>query len=139
MNEPFRGAKLMLFAGRQLLVLRRDRIAEIDWPGYLDFPGGLREPGETPEVCVLRETREELGLALEPAGLTVAHRREGPKGIEWFFALHGPARLAEAVVMGDEGESWLAMPPNDFVAAEDAIPHFRRILRDYLFGLGVAG
>ena len=29
------------------------------------FPGGRMEPGETPTVCALRETQEELGIAPE--------------------------------------------------------------------------
>ena len=58
----FAGAKLMLFLGEELLVIRRDEKPEIPWPGYLDFPGGGREGEETPEQCALRETFEEVGL-----------------------------------------------------------------------------
>ena len=33
--------------------------------GCINFPGGKKEPGETIEACVIRETYEETGLKIE--------------------------------------------------------------------------
>jgi len=131
-RRRFSGAKLMLFAGDALIVLRRDHTPGIPWPGYLDLPGGARDGDETPEACVLRETQEELGLTLAEDQLTFAHLRDVSGEVGWYFACHGSTDLVERVVFGGEGAGWHVMSPADFVAAEDAVPHFREILADYL-------
>jgi peroxisomal coenzyme A diphosphatase NUDT7 len=50
----------------QLCLLFEVRSSKLEMqPGEVCFPGGGMEAGETPTECALRETQEELGIALE--------------------------------------------------------------------------
>jgi 8-oxo-dGTP diphosphatase len=131
-DGEFHGAKLLLFLGAQLLVIRRDRKPHIPWPGYLDFPGGGREGAETAVSCVLRETREEVGLNLRPADLTWRHELLQHDRRSWFFAAHIEESEQAVIRLGDEGSGWMLMAPKAYLERADAIPHFRDVLRLYL-------
>lgn len=131
-NEAFEGAKVALFLGARLLVITRDLRGDIPWPGHLDFPGGGREDGETPEQCVLRETQEEVGLVLSEGELIWRRRYHRSGGRFWFFAAHLPETRQGDIVFGDEGQGWALIGPHDYCAQEMAIPYFCTQLRDYL-------
>ena len=49
--------------GEILLNLREDSPTD-SWPNCWDVIGGTVEPGETPDECIVREVREEIGEAL---------------------------------------------------------------------------
>ncbi|HHW47619.1 MAG TPA: 8-oxo-dGTP diphosphatase MutT [Clostridiaceae bacterium] len=46
-------------------VLIAQRAKNQNMAGKWEFPGGKVEPGETPEECLKREIREELGINIE--------------------------------------------------------------------------
>lgn len=50
----------LVFRSAKLLITRRQADAHLG--GLWEFPGGKREPGESFEVCLARELREELGI-----------------------------------------------------------------------------
>lgn len=129
---PFSGAKLALFLGSDLLVILRDDRPDIPFPGHWDLPGGGREGQETPETCILRETREEVGLQLHPSDLVWAKSYQRPHGRVWFFAAHLPASARAGVTFGSEGQGWRLVSPADYCADSLAVPYFVEQLCGYL-------
>lgn len=127
-EAEFHGAKLILFIGSELVILRRDDIPTIPWPGRLDLPGGAREGAETVEACVLRETFEEIGLRLGPNKLRWRRRHGGAV----YFAAHLPAGAERGIVFGSEGQGWSLMRPAPYLADPDVIPHHADLVRQYL-------
>ena len=133
----FVGAKIVLLIGGRLLTLLRDDIPGIVYPGWWDMPGGGREAGESAEACVLRETREEVGLELSEAALVWRAVFTSPTtgGEAVWFAAALPAGAERDIVFGDEGQGWRLMPPEAWLAHPRAIAHFKSRVRAGLAGL----
>jgi 8-oxo-dGTP diphosphatase len=64
----------VIMAGDQVLVTQRSE--HMPHPLKWEFPGGKLKPGETPEACLVREIREELGVEISVLQLlpSVRHR-----------------------------------------------------------------
>ena len=59
----------ILYQDGKFLCQLRDDIPNIRYPGHWGLFGGHLEPGETPEVAVLRELKEEISYA--PASVSL--------------------------------------------------------------------
>lgn len=133
----FVGAKIVLLIGGRLVTLLRDDDPAITWPGWWDLPGGGREAGESPEACILRETREEFGLVLPEAALAWRALFDSPTtgGFACWFAARLPAEAEHDIRFGDEGQGWRLMEPTAWLAHPMAIPHFKSRVRAGLAAL----
>lgn len=127
-GQPFSGSKLALLLGPWLVVTLRDSTPGLPWAGMWDLPGGAREPGETPEDCVLRETHEEIGLRLRPETFLWARGfGQGPQR-GWFFLARCDRLLIGAVRFGDEGVGWRLMSPSAYRTHPRAVPFLQHRL-----------
>jgi 8-oxo-dGTP diphosphatase len=88
MPRDFLAASVAIVREHDVLLIRRNRAPS---EGLWTLPGGRIEPGETPEQCVAREIKEELGLTLY--------------GLRKLIVLtHGPYRLQTFATQTWDGE-----------------------------------
>jgi 8-oxo-dGTP diphosphatase len=129
----FGGAKLAILVGDAVVAIERDETPGIDWPGHWDLPGGGREGDEAPLACALRETREELGVEIDPAAVlwSRAYPREG-RGDSWFFVVRDDGFDAARVRFGDEGRGWALMPLSRFLTGPRVVPSLAARLAEFL-------
>lgn len=123
----FQGAKVALFLGDQLVVILRDDVPGIAWPGMWDLPGGGREGDETAFATMAREVEEELGLVV-PQSAVLWQAEFAPQfdsdACVVFFVAQMMAATADRIVFGDEGQRWALMAPSAFVALPNVVPSY---------------
>lgn len=134
-DDAKQGASLCLFAplGRRVLLGRRTKAPAL---GEWAFPGGGREPGETPWETARRELEEETGLVHPgaPAGQRVVFHGEGGAlyRVDGFLGL----TLSEGTPAGS-GElsdlGWFEL--SAALALSPMTPGTRRVLRELEAGI----
>ena len=131
MSAAFHGAKLAILVGDRIVTILRDDTPSILWPNHWDLPGGGREANESPEDCVLRELREELGLIWQPTDLHWSVRSPAHHGFIWFFVAEKPDFDPTEVDFGDEGQEWRLASIDWFMREAKTLPRHRERLRQY--------
>jgi 8-oxo-dGTP diphosphatase len=96
------GAVIRDPGGRLLLILRGHEPAK----GLWSIPGGRIEPGESDEQAVVREVREETGLAVTCERLLGAAELPGPGGtvidVRDYLTSLAPGAAPAAATAGDD-------------------------------------
>ena len=131
-TEPFHGAKLAILVGDGIVTILRDEIPGIPWPGYWDLPGGGREGEETPEACVLRELKEELGIVLTSQDLIWSQNNVSSPSTVWLFVAECPSFDETAVLFGNEGQKWKIAKIDWFMTNKKVIYYHQDRLISYL-------
>ena len=128
----FDGAKLALYCGEFLAVIRRDDRPDLPYPDYWDLPGGGREDNESPLRCALRECREELGLAVPASLIRWKKAFEMDGRTKWFFVAELPLEASREIWFGNEGQGWELMEEADFLSHPKVVPGFQDRLREWI-------
>lgn len=94
------------------------------------MPGGGREGAESPVDCALRETLEEVNLAVPAAKIAWGRQFADPSGrAVWFFAAALEAIDLDTISLGDEGRELDFMPVDRFLTHPRVVPHFQSRLQ----------
>lgn len=78
----------------------RALIVKAHYKSYWTFPGGIIDKGETPKEAALRETFEEVGIAIYPATLTFMSVVDRKSRVAQTYQFVFKAELTQAMIDG---------------------------------------
>ncbi len=88
--------------------LIRQRLDGQAMAGYWEFPGGKCEAGETPEVAVVRECREEVGVEVEVRSLFHRVVHPYPHGVVDLHYFRCRIQGSQSEPVENSGFRWVA-------------------------------
>jgi len=122
-----RGASIIFYNNsHQVLLVLRDNIPTIPYPGVWDIPGGHIEDNETAEECIVREMLEEIEVTVE--GCTLFRVYEFSDRTEYVFMKQADFDLQNIVLHEGQMLRWFSR--NETSKVELAYG-FDEVLADY--------
>lgn len=114
----------------KILLQLRDNKKDIPFPNQWSLFGGLVDEGETPEDCVLREIREELGIVLGKIDLVLVRIRDecGQDVEDNIFVSEVIVDDAQLELAEGADMKWFSTYE---IQATDVVPHFKSVLINY--------
>ena len=124
---------VFLLRDGNVLLLRRFNTGFAD--GRYSVPAGHLDGNESVVAAAIREAREEVGVVLQPADLTVVgvmHRREGDERIDFFLAVtRWEGEIVNAEPEKCDEVAWFSLER----LPENAVPYVAKALANYRAGI----
>ena len=112
-----RAAIAVIWENKKFLAIKRSQIVRA--PGKICFPGGGIEDGESPQQAVVRELKEELGVAIEPGELFWTSTTAWDVEISWFAS----RLLSTQFTINVQEVAWYQwMTMNELIGSPDLLP-----------------
>lgn len=131
----FNGVKIALINNQKLLVIQRDNKPGLRNANLWDFPGGGREGNESQMECAIRETKEELGIEINPKSIIWSKTypsMHDPGLTAYFMVAKIDSRQINSIVFGDEGQGWKMITIKEFLDSDVVVEQLKGRLNDYL-------
>src|SRR5688572_4498052 len=127
--KPAGAGILFLNSSEQVLLLLRDDKSTIPFPNCWDNPGGMIDPGETAEECVVREMREEIGKRIsKPKLFRVYHQ---PKQIDHVFWQRAEIDIAQVKLPEGQRLKWFSLDEVKATSGSVFAFGFKRVILDF--------
>jgi 8-oxo-dGTP diphosphatase len=131
---PGHGAVAIVVEDGQFLVIRRSH--KVRAPNLLCFAGGTIEPGESPEIAIVRELNEELSLKATAIQHVWQSRTSWGTLLEWILVERHTH--SQPVANLDEVAEWMWLHPEALLNHPEllpSVPAFFRAWSEGEFGL----
>lgn len=123
-------AAAVVYRNGNILITRRAPNEKL--AGMWEFPGGKLAPGETPQSCIVRELREELGVESDAGEILTTSVFTYPGGTIELIAVTVSLRSTVLTLHVHDRAEWVTPP--DLLGYELApadIPIAEEIIRKY--------